>query len=118
MNPDKPVHANNVPTAATGETNRGQVTEDQIRGRAEKLWRDRQQPSGQDDAIWLEAEAQLKAEAEARPVAGTPSRPYIDEPATQVKSRTKVQDSAESAVQTRSATDAKAKKSAGKLRNR
>jgi hypothetical protein len=117
MNPDKPVHANNVPTATTGDYSRGQVTQDQIRSRAEKLWRERSQPSGQDEAIWFEAEAQLKAESEARPVAGTPSRPYVDEPATQLKSRTKVQDPAESAVQTRSATDPKAKKSAGKLRN-
>jgi hypothetical protein len=117
MNPDKPVHANNVPTPTNSDYSRGQATHEQIARRAEKLWRDRNQPSGQDQAIWLEAEAQLKSEAEARPVAGTESRPYVDEPATQLKSRTKVQDPSEAAAQTRSATDSKSKKSAGKLRN-
>jgi len=100
MNPDKPVHANNVPTPSP----RQPFSHDDIKRRAESLWRDRGQPSGQDDAIWLEAESQLLAEAESRPVSGTPSRPYVDEPATQLRSRTKVQDPAESAVQTRSAT--------------
>jgi hypothetical protein len=72
--------------------------------RAEKLWHDRNCPTGQDEAIWLEAESQLLAEAETRPVAGTPSRPYVDEPARQVSDRTKVQDPTGSAVQTRSET--------------
>ena len=117
MNPEKPVHAQNVPTQTLPDNARGQVTHDQIAQRAEKLWRDRSQPTGQDQAIWLEAEAQLKAEIEKQPVSGTASRPYVDEPATQLKSRTKSRDPADSAAQTRSATDAKSKKSAGKLRN-
>ena len=117
MNPDKPVHARNVPTKTDADYSRGQVSHDQIAQRAQKLWRDRSQPSGQDEAIWLEAEAQLKAESESKPVAGTESRPYADEPAIPLKSRTKTQDPADSAAQTRSATDSKSKKTAGKLRN-
>ena len=117
MNPDKPVHAKNIPTSTSSDVSRGQVSHEQIARRAEKLWADRNRPAGQDEAIWFEAEAQLKAEAESRPVSGTPSRPYVDEPAQQLRSRTKVQDPSESAAQTRSATDSKAKKSAGKVRN-
>jgi hypothetical protein len=113
MNPDKPVRANNIPTSQP----RRQIPHEQIAARAEKLWRQRNCPAGSDDAIWLEAESQLQAEAEARPVAGTESRPYVDEPAKQLRSRTKVQDPADAAAQTRSATDAKSRKSAGKLRN-
>ena len=113
MNPDKPVHAANVPTPAP----RQQIPREQISARAEKLWRDRHQPSGQDEAIWLEAESQLQAEAEARPVSGTPSRPYVDEPGIQLSSRTKVQDPSESAVQPRSATDDKARKKKNEIRN-
>ncbi len=100
MNPDKTVHAENVPT----EKPRQPFPHEQIAARAEKLWRDRNCPVGQDETIWLEAESQLLAEAETSPVAGTPSRPYTDEPALQLSSRTKVQDPAESAVQTRSDT--------------
>jgi hypothetical protein len=117
MNPDKPVEAHNVPTDTTADSTRGQVSRDQIARRAEKLWRDRNSPAGQDDAIWLEAEAQLKAELESKPVAGTDARPYVDEPATQLRTRTKTQDPADSAVQTRSATDGKSRQRAGKLRN-
>jgi hypothetical protein len=113
MNPDKPVHAANVPTASP----RQQIPREQIAARAEKLWRDRSQPHGQDDAIWLEAESQLQAEAEARPVSGTPSRPYVDEPGVQLSSRTKVQDPADAAVQPRSATDPKARRKKNELRN-
>jgi len=100
MNPDKPVHAHNVPTSNPQKS----FSQEDVKRRAEALWRQRGQPSGQDDAIWLEAESQLVAEAESQPVSGTPSRPYVDEPGTQVRSRTKVQDPAEAAVQTRSAT--------------
>lgn len=117
MPSDKPVHANNVPTPTGADYSRGQVTQDQIARRAEKLWRDRNQPSGQDEAIWFEAEAQLKAEAESQPVAGTDSRPYVDEPGKQLTSRTKVQDPSESAVQPRSATEGKTKSKAPKLRD-
>jgi hypothetical protein len=119
MNPDKPVHAHNVPTDTQHDYSRGQVAHDQIRQRAEKIWRERNSPSGQDEAIWFEAEAQLKAEAEAKPVAGTESRPYVDEPGQQLRSRTKVQDPSESAVQPRSATESKSasKQAAGRLRN-
>src|SRR5437763_133295 len=107
MNPDKPVQAGNVPTPTSGDQTRGQITHEQIARRAEKLWTERDRPSGQDEAIWFEAEAQLKAEAESRPVAGTPSRPYVDEPAQQLRSRTKARDPAEAAAQTRSVTDSK-----------
>ncbi len=117
MNSDKPAHARNVPTRTGDRTTRGQVTHEQTARRAEKLWRERGQPSGQDDAIWLEAESQLKAEAEARPVAGTESRPYIDEPAQRVRAQTKSRDLADMAAQSRSGTDAQSKKTAGKLPN-
>jgi hypothetical protein len=117
MNSDKPVHARNVPTRTDERTTRGQVTHEQTARRAEKLWRERGQPAGQDDAIWLEAESQLKAEMEARPVSGTESRPYTDESAQRIRAQTKSRDPADSAAQTRSATDAKSKQSAGRLRN-
>jgi hypothetical protein len=113
MNPDKPVHAANTPT----ERPRQQIPHEQIARRAEQLWRERSCPAGSDEAIWLEAESQLQAEAEARPVSGTESRPYIDEPAKPIRSRTKSRDPADAAAQPRSATEGKAKQSAGKLRN-
>jgi hypothetical protein len=115
MNPDKPVHASNVPTPT--ERPRRQFPREEIVRRAEQLWRDRGQPSGSDEAIWLEAESQLEAEAESRPVAGTESRPYVNEPAKPVRSQTKSRDPADAAAQTRSATDAKSKQNAGKIRN-
>ncbi len=105
MKPDKPVEANNQPTPTAGTLSRGGVTREQISRRAEELWRQRNCPSGEDESIWLEAESQLKAEFESRPVSGTESRPNADEPAQPIHSRTKVQDPAESAVQTRSATE-------------
>jgi hypothetical protein len=117
MNPDKTVRARNVPTNTQPDNSRGQVSHEQIAQRARQLWQQRNSPSGQDEAIWLEAETQLKAEIESRPVSGTESRPYMDEPAQPLRSRTKVQDPSESAAQTRSATDAKSKQSAEKLRN-
>jgi hypothetical protein len=115
MNPDKPVHARNVPTPT--ERPRRQFPREEIVRRAEKLWHERNRPSGQDEAIWFEAESQLQAEAESKPVAGTASRPYVDEPAQPVRSQTKSRDPADAAAQTRSATDSKSKKTAGKLRN-
>ena len=115
MHPDKPVHADNVPTR-TADTRRN-ISHEQIVQRAEKLWSERSCPAGSDEAIWLEAESQLKAEAESRPVAGTEARPYVDEPGTQLKTRTKTQDPADAAAQTRSATDKKSRQTAGKLRN-
>lgn len=36
---------------------------DQISQRARELWESRGQPSGQDDAIWLEAEESLRLQA-------------------------------------------------------
>ena len=117
MNPDKPVRAHNVPTRTEADFSRGQVPHEQVARRAEQLWRERGQPSGRDEQIWFEAEAALKAEAESRPVAGTESRPYVDEPGRPVRSRTKVQDPSEAAVQTRSATESAAKKNSGHLRN-
>ncbi len=113
MNPNKPVQANNVPT----ERPRRQIPHEEIAARAERLWHERGRPSGLDDAIWLQAESELQADAESRPVAGTPSRPYVDEPAKPVRSQTKSRDAADAGAQTRSATDAKSKQSAGKLRN-
>jgi hypothetical protein len=115
MNSDKPVHAANVPSPS-GRPH-PQVPHAEIVRRAEQLWHERGRPGGQDEAIWLEAESQLKGEAESRPVSGTPSRPYADEPAQPVRAKTKSRDPADTAAQTRSATDAKAKRSAGKLRN-
>ena len=115
MNPDKPVNAHNVPTPT--ERPRRQVPHEEIERRAKQIWQERNQPSGSDEAIWLEAESQLQGQAESRPVAGTESRPYVDEPATPVRSQTKSRDPAEAGAQTRSATDSKAKQSAGKIRN-
>jgi hypothetical protein len=115
MNPDKPVHASNVPTPT--ERPRRQFPREDIERRAEKLWRERGQPGGSDEAIWLEAESQLQAEAESRPVSGTASRPYAEEPAKPVRSQTKSRDPSDAAAQTRSATDAKSKQSAGKVRH-
>lgn len=115
MHPNKPVHAENIPTPT--ERLRRQVPHEEIAQRAEKLWRERSCPAGSDEAIWLEAESQLKAEAESQPVSGTASRPYVDEPAAQLRPRTKTQDPADSAAQTRSATDKKSRQTAGKLRN-
>ena len=115
MNPDKPVHARNVPTPT--ERPRRSIPHEEIARRAEKLWHDRNRPAGQDEAIWLEAESQLQSEAESKPVAGTESRPYVDEPAKPVRSQTKSRDPADAAAQTRSPTDAKSKSTAGKLRH-
>jgi hypothetical protein len=115
MNSDKPVHAANVPTPT--ERPRRQVLHEEIARCAERLWRERGSPGGQDEAIWLEAESVLQAEAEAKPVSGTPSRPYTDEPAKPVRAQTKSRDPAEAAAQTRSNTAAQSKQSAGKLRN-
>jgi hypothetical protein len=113
MSPNKSVQADNTHTTQP----RRQIPHEQIAARAEKLWRDRDCPAGSDEAIWLEAESQLQGEAESRPVAGTPSRPYIDEPAKPVRTRTKGRDPSEAAVQTRSGTESKAKKTGGQLRN-
>src|SRR4051812_32822728 len=100
MNPDKPVQAKNVPTPT--ERPRRQFLHEEIARRAEKIWHERNRPSGSDQAIWLEAESQLQAEAESKPVAGTASRPYVDEPAKPVRAQTKGRDPAEAAAQTRS----------------
>lgn len=113
MNPDKPVNASNVPT---GQPQR-QVTREQIARRAEQIWRQRNQPTGSDEAIWLQAESELQAEAESRPVTGTPSRPLENEPGSQLRSRTKVQDPTDSAVQTRSETKATPRKKTKQIRN-
>ena len=114
MNADKPVHADNVPTP-TGPF-RGQVPPEEIARHAEKLLQERDRPNGSDEAR-QETESQLNGEAESRPVSGTASRPYVKEPAQPIRSKTKSRDSADAAVQTRSATEGKSKQSAGKLRN-
>lgn len=115
MSPDKPVHAENIPTPT--ERPRRQFPHEEIARRAEKLWHERNRPSGSDEAIWLEAESQLQAEAESRPVAGTESRPYVNEPAQPVRSQTKSRDPSDAAAQTRSPTEQKSKRNAGKIRN-
>jgi hypothetical protein len=115
MNPDKPVHASNVPSSP--DRPRRQIPHDEIARLAEKIWHERNRPNGSDEAIWLEAESKLQAQAESRPVAGTESRPYVDEPAQPVRSQTKSRDPAEAGAQTRSATESKSKKTGGKLRN-
>ena len=117
MNPDKPVHANNVPTSTPPTLTRGQATKEQIDQQAEKIRREQKSPKQADASIRLEAESELKAEAESKPVSGTESRPYQEEAGKPISPRTKVQDPSESAVQTRSDTKEKAKDSAGKLRN-
>lgn len=114
MHPDKPVHAANVPIPT--ERPRRQFPREEIARRAEQLWAERGRPSGQDDAIWLEAESLLEAQAESRPVSGTESRPLVDEPARTAKG-TKSPDASSTGVQTRSATDGKSDRSAGRLRN-
>jgi hypothetical protein len=116
MSPDKPVQAQNVPTPT--QRPRRQFSHAEIARRAEKLWHERNRPTGSDEAIWLEAESQLQAEAESQPVAGTESRPFANEPAKPVRPQTKSRDPADAAAQTRSATDSKSKRATGKLRNR
>jgi hypothetical protein len=113
MSPNKSVQAENAPTTHP----RREIPHEQIAARAEKLWRERNCPAGSDEAIWLEAESQLQAAAESRPVAGTPSRPYIDEPAKPLRTRTKGRDPSDAAVQTRSNTESKSKKTGKQLRN-
>src|SRR3954471_1844828 len=112
IRPDKFGAMKNDPTPSP---ERRKVPHEEIARRAEKLWRDRNCPAGSDDAIWLEAETQLQGEADSRPVAGTPSRPYQDEPATPVRSQTKSRDPADAAAQLRSGNSGNAKP--GTLRN-
>src|SRR5689334_19720751 len=78
MNENKPVEASNVPTPTS--PGRTKFLHEEIARRAEQIWEQRNRPSGSDEAIWLEAESQLQAEAESKPVAGTESRPYVNEP--------------------------------------
>ncbi len=98
MNPEKPVRARNVPAAA--ERPRRQIPHNEIAARAERLWHERNRPSGVDDAIWLEAESQLRAEAEMKPASGADSLPDRD-----------------AAAQKRSATTVKSGSNGGRLRN-
>jgi hypothetical protein len=95
----KAASAPNTPT----QQPRRQIPREEIACRAERLWHERNCPADADDAIWLEAESQLQAEAEAQPVSGTDSRPYADEPGTPLRTNTKSRDPAEAAAQTRSA---------------
>jgi hypothetical protein len=90
MNSDRPVHAANVPTPT--ERPRRQIAHEEIARRAEELWRQKGWPAGQDEAIWLEAESQLQAEAESKPVSGTASRPQTDQPLPARRSKTKSRD--------------------------
>lgn len=112
MNPDKPVDARNVPTPTPPDLGRGQLPKEEVDRRAAEL---RRSGNASDDAsARLEAESRLKAESESKPVAGTVSRPYVDEPGKQLRSRTKVQDPSESAVQPRSATENQVERRPGK----
>lgn len=113
MSLDQPVQADNRPTSEP----RRQIPHETIAARAEKLWHERNCPAGRDEAIWFEAESQLQAEAEAKPVSGTPSRPYVDEPAQPIRPRTKTQDPTDSAVQTRSGTEPKSRRGSEKIRS-
>lgn len=117
MKGNKPVEAANVPTPVGGTISRGQVSHDEIARRAANLWRERGYPAGQDNAIWLDAEAELKAAADSKPVSGTAARPYVDEPAQPVRARSRSKDPAEGAAQTRSATDSRVTSPPGTLRN-
>ena len=87
MIPDKPVHAENVPTPT--HRPRRLIAHDEIARRAEALWREKGSPGGQDEAIWLEAESQLQAEAESKPVSGTASRPKTDQVQQAGRTKTK-----------------------------
>jgi hypothetical protein len=115
MNPDKPVHAANVPTSTNRP--RRQISHEQISEHARKLWRERGYPSGQYEAIWLEAESQLQSEAEAKPVAGTPAQPKMTEPAQPAPKQTKSRDASDTPATKPSATQTKVKPAPGKLRN-
>jgi hypothetical protein len=90
MNPDRPVHAANVPTPT--ERPRRQIAHEEIARRAEELWRQKGWPAGQDEAIWLEAESLLQAEAESKPVSGTASRPQTDQPLPARRTKAKGRD--------------------------
>lgn len=115
MSLDRPVHAHNIPTPT--DRPRRQVSREEIARHAEQLWRQRNCPTGCDEAIWLEAESELQARAESQPVSGTDARPYVDEPAQPVRSKSKSRDPSDAAAQTRSATDDKSRQTAGRLRN-
>jgi hypothetical protein len=108
----KPASAPNTPT----QQPRRQIPREEIACRAERLWHERGCPGDSDDAIWLEAESQLQAEAEAQPVSGTESRPYTDEPGTPVRTNTKSRDPAEAAAQTRSAKPRRGQPAAATIR--
>src|SRR5581483_10372906 len=97
---------NESPQNPTREPRR-QIPHEEISRRAEQLWRERGSPVGLDEAIWLEAESQLQAQAESRPVSGTAARPNTDEPAQPVRQNTKSRDPADSAAQLR--TDRKSR---------
>lgn len=95
MESDKPTRAANVPTATGTGFSRGQVAHEQIARRAEQLWRERGSPQGQDETIWLEAEAELKAKSESKPVSGTAAQPSNPTPAPEAGTRSKTRDAAE-----------------------
>jgi len=99
-------------------SSRGEVSHDQIAQRADALWHERGRPQGEDEAIWLEAESTLRGELSAKPVSGTASRPYIDEPAIPLQNQTKSRDPEAAAAQTRSATEANVRSAKGTSRER
>ncbi len=69
-------------THENGTTGANRPTHDQIAARAARLWRERGEPSGQDDVIWLEAERALIEEASrATAPAPTPASPVAPAPA-------------------------------------
>lgn len=105
MNPDKSDNAANPAL----ERQRRQFLHEEIARRAEQVWRSRGSPQGQDEAIWLEAEKQLHAEA-APP-------PYMKD-AAKPPAQTKSSDASDSRPQTKAGmTPPPPKKTPGKLRN-
>lgn len=92
MESDKPTHADNRPTV---DPQRKYPIEEAV------------SRAGNDPVRRLETESKLQAEAESRPVSGTTSRPSVDEKAIPLRPRSKSRDPADSAVQTRSATEKK-----------
>jgi hypothetical protein len=63
-----------------------QVSQDAISERARTLWLERGQPSGQDEAIWLQAERELREQAAAQSapavsIPAPPATPAVPPPA-------------------------------------
>jgi len=114
MNPSTPAPNRDVPTAAFPA--RPQVSREEITKLAEEIWREKNRPVGQDEAIWLEAERRLQDAAGIPRAAGTKSRPSRIE-ARSSRPRTKSSDPAEAIGKLPPASDVKESHAAGTLRN-